>query len=153
LYAANQREPYKGWEDFRPHILKGLELFKQVAKPEKAEVLVMRYINRINLAKSEKPDSLLMFLPSGIEFSENISDYGCKAEYKFENDEKIIITSAKDNSQRGENALIFEILYIKPNPNLEIHSLSDVVETIHNRIVERFEKSITDKLRKRMEVV
>ncbi len=115
--------------------------------------VVLRYINRINLTKLEKPDSLLIFLPLGIEFSKNLSDYGCKAEYKFEGDEKIIITSAKDNSQKDENALILEILYIKPKPSLEINSLSDAVETIHNRIVERFEKSITDKLRKRMEAI
>lgn len=153
LYAANQREPYDGWEKFRPHILKGLKIFKNVAKPKKAEILAMRYINRINLTKSEKPDSLIVFLPSGIEFSENVSDYGCKAEYIFENDEKIVITSAKDNSQKGENALIIEILYIKPNPSLEIDILSETIETIHNRILEKFEKSITDKLRKRMEVV
>jgi len=153
LYAANQREPYDGWEDFRPHILKGLKLFKQVAKPKEAEILAMRYINRINITKSEKPDSLITFLPSGIEFSQNISDYGCKAEYKFENDEKIVITSAKDSSQKDKNALILEILYIKPKPSLEINSLSEAVKTIHDRIVERFEKSITDKLRKRMEDV
>jgi len=153
LYAANQREPYAGWEDFRPHILKGLELFKQVANPQTAEVLAMRYINRINLTKSEKPDSLLVFLPSGIEFAENISDYGCKAEYKFEGDEKVVITSAKDSSQTNENSLILEILYFKPKPSLDIDSLSEVVETIHSRIVERFEKSITEELRKRMEVI
>lgn len=153
LYAANQRKPYNGWKDFRPHILKGFELFKQVANPKKAEVLAVRYINRIVLKNSDKPDSLLSFLPSGIEFSKNISDYGCKAEFDYENDEKIVVTSAKDNSQEKENALILEILYFKPNPKLSLEELGKTIDIIHNRIGEKFEKAITDKLRKRMEVI
>lgn len=153
LYAANQRKPYNGWKDFRPHILKGFELFKQVAKPKKAEVLAVRYINRINLTKTDKPNSLIIFLPSGIEFSENVSDFGCKAEFGYEDDEKIVVTSAKDNLQEDENALILEILYFKPNPKLDLEELGITIDKIHNRIGEKFEKAITDKLRKRMEVI
>ena len=141
LYAANQRKPYEGWKIFRPHILKGFELFKQVANPKKAEFLAVRYINQINFSKSEKPDSLLSFLPSGIKFSENVSDYGCKAEFYFEENEKIIVTSAKDNSQKDKNALILEILYVKPNPSLNLDILGNIADKVHNRIGEKIRES------------
>jgi uncharacterized protein (TIGR04255 family) len=153
LYAANQREPYEGWGVFRPHILKGFELYKEVANPKEAEVLILRYINRIILNKSEEPSSLLIFLPSGVNFSKNLLNFGCKAEYAFEDNERITITCTKDISQKKENAVILDILYLKPKPNLDINSLESTIEKVHNRILESFEESITEELRQRMEAI
>ncbi|MEK7724593.1 MAG: TIGR04255 family protein [Acidobacteriota bacterium] len=153
LYAANQREPYQGWEVFRPHILKGFKLYSEVVNPKEAEVLILRYINRISFNKSEEPNALLVFLPSGVDFSQNLLNFGCKAEYAFEDGERITVTCAKDISQQKESAVILDILYLKPNPNLETNNLEQTIEKIHNRILERFEESITNELRKRMGVV
>ncbi len=153
LYAANQREPYQGWEIFRPHIVKGLDIYKEVANPQAAEALIMRFINRIIIDDQEAPSSLIAFLPHNLEYSNNLVNYGCKAEYKFEEEEIISITATKDITQTNINAIILEILYLKPNPSLESEELNNTIEKIHDRIGEYFEKSITDKLRVKMEVL
>jgi uncharacterized protein (TIGR04255 family) len=153
LYAANQREPYQGWQVFKPHILKGFELFEDVANPKIAEILTLRYINRLVLDEKEDPNSLFWLLPSGIKFSDNLLKFASKIEYGFENNERIVITCAKDISQETENAIILDILYVKPKPQLERIKLEKTIEKIHNRIVDKFENSIKDELRKKMEVL
>ena len=111
----------------------------------------MRYINRINIEKKEAPVSLIAFLPNNLEYSKNLVNYGCKAEYRFEEDEIISITATKDITQTKTNAIILEILYRKPKPSLENKKLSKTISKIHDRIGEYFEKSITQKLREKME--
>ena len=152
LFAANQREPYSGWEDFRPHIIKGLRIYYDIVKIQKAESLSLRYINRIEFADDELPDKLLNFLPSGIDYKKNPSNYVCRVEYDYENGEKIIIISAKEDSNVKKNSIILELLYLKPNPELNIKEIESTIDRIHENIRHHFEDLITDELRSRMEI-
>ncbi len=152
LFAANQREPYNGWENFRPHILKGLEIYYDIAKPQTAETLSIRYINRIQFNDDELPNKLIKFLPSGIAYEKNPSNYMCRVEYDYENGEKMIIISAKEDSNIKKNSIILELLYLKPNPELDITNIESTIDRIHENIRQHFENSITDELRNRMEI-
>lgn len=154
MYAANRRAPYEGWEQFRPHILAGFELYCEVAKPEQAEALVMQYINRIEVDVEQfRPSEFVVFLPPEIPYAEEVVNFICRAEQSFNDGEQIAVTSARDLSAPNGVAIVLDILYTTTQPNLEQNELASAIDKAHSRIVDAFEKSVTGKLRERMEPI
>ena len=153
LFAANRRSPYKGWETFRPHILKGFEVFAKIAKPKKASLMVLTYINRIEVDLSKNsPSDFVSFLPYEIKYADHPTNYGRHTEQQFKDGDKIVIIAGKNiDSDDGKNSIILNISYTIPEPNLEMAAFKKHLEKAHSRIIAAFEKSITDVQRKRME--
>ncbi|MBA2340580.1 MAG: TIGR04255 family protein [Pyrinomonadaceae bacterium] len=153
-YAANRRAPYEGWEKFRPHILEGLELYREIAEPEQAEALVMQYINRIEVDIPRfRPSDLVLFVPPEIKYASVVNNFVCRTEQFFDDGGQIAVTSARDLSAQNGIVVVLDILYTARQPNLEQGVLMNEVDKAHSRIVEAFEKSITDLLREGMEPV
>lgn len=150
-YAANRRAPYQGWEQFRPHLLKGLDLYREVADLEPAEALVMQYINRVEIdAAQARLSDLVLFLPPEIQYADNVNNFICRTEQSFNDGEHIAITSARDLPAQTGIAIILDILYTALQPDLQHDALVEGIEKAHSRVTEAFEKSITDALRERM---
>jgi uncharacterized protein (TIGR04255 family) len=153
LFAANRRSPYKGWESFRPHILKGFDLYSKTAKPKKASTMVLTYINRIevDLAKN-KPSEFVGFLPDEVDYADQITNFGRHTEQGFKDGDKITVIAGKNMpSDESGFAVILNISYTTPTPKLEVGAFIKNIEKAHTRIIRAFEKSITDLQRKRME--
>lgn len=153
LYAANRRKPYQGWETFLPHILKGFDLYKQVANPTKAEVLAMNYINRIDVDISKhNPSDYITFLPPSIAFADSITNLSCQTEQQFDDNDTIVVIVSRDLSEPREGvSILLNILYTTKEPNLDTNKLVETIQKAHSRVIDAFEKSITDKQRERME--
>ncbi len=153
LFAANRRSPYKGWETFRPHILKGFEIYSKTAKPKKASIMVLTYINRIEVDLSKnRPSEFVRFLPDEVDYADQLTNFGRHTEQVFNDGDKIAVIAGKNiQSDESENAVILNISYTAPTPKLEIGAFKKTIEKAHNRIIVAFEKSITDLQRERME--
>lgn len=154
LFAANRRAPYEGWEKFRPHVAQGLELYLELAKPEKAEALVMQYVNRIVLDdENQDPSQFLVFVPPTISYAERATNFICRAEQAYNTQDSIAVTSTRDQSAPGSTAIILDIVYMSLQPSLESSQLMSLIDSAHLRVTEAYEKSITESLRERMEPV
>lgn len=154
MFAANRRAPYRGWQDFRPHILQGFELYRKVANPEQADVLRMQYVNRIEVdLEQNDPSDFVKFLTPEIQYADGIDNFVCRTEQSFLDGEKIAVTSTRDLSATSGVAIILDILYTANKPSLEQGALADTIEKAHSQVVSAFEKSVTDALRERMEPV
>ncbi|MBI4852253.1 MAG: TIGR04255 family protein [Acidobacteria bacterium] len=151
LYAANRRYPYDGWENFCPHILEGFKLYNQIAKPVKAETLVLQYINRIELEEPNlDPRDFLTFVSPMIKYAEEIDNFICRTEQSYTDQERIVVTSARDLSSEKMAAVILDISYIILNPDLELPALEQLIRKAHDAVGNAFEKSITPKQQERM---
>lgn len=154
MFAANRRSPYQGWQNFLPHILQGLEIYRKVANPEEAEVLKMQYVNRIDVdTEQNSPSDFVKFLTPEILYADGINNFVCRTEQSFIDKEQIAVTSTRDLSATKGIAIMLDILYTAAVPSLEQKPLIDTIEKAHLRVIAAFEKSITDALRERMELV
>lgn len=148
LYAANRREPYLGWENFRAHIFKGLDIYSKLAKPKKALQASLHYVNRIKF--DEDPSEYVLFVPPMFQYADTFQSFTCHTHQTFKSGDSIIVSSSKDPAVEKRPALILNIVYTTPLPSLDRKSLKTVVEKGHEVVIKAFEKSITDKQRERM---
>lgn len=153
LFAANRREPYLGWEKFRPHIFKGFDLYCTIAKPKKAEVLAMTYLNRIEISNSQSLSDYLVFMPPEVNYADKINNIACFTEQQFQDGDEISITAGRDLSVKKKLAISLNVSYQIKLPPLDKLSLQKATDKAHQRIIDAFEKSITDLQRKKMEEI
>lgn len=151
LFAANRRAPYLGWEKFRPHIFQGFELYSRIAQPKKAELLVMTYVNQIEFSDTQKASDFLVFIPPEVSYADQINNIGCFTEQVFKDGDEISITAGRDLSIKKNIAINLNIGYTIKLPSLDKNRLKEITEKAHQRIVDAFEKSITDLQKERME--
>jgi uncharacterized protein (TIGR04255 family) len=151
LFAANRRAPYLGWEKFRPHIFRGLEIYSKIGKPKSADQFLLNYVNRIELDQESSPATFINFVPPEAKYGDKPGTFACKTEQQFKNGDIIQVSTASDVTSGASSGVILNVLYIVIKPSLERKNLEGKIETAHARIVEAFEKSITDAQRKRME--
>lgn len=150
LFAANRRAPYPGWQAFRPHILKGFQLYQKLAKHKKANHMALQYVNRIEFDKKDPASSFLIFMPPEIPYADVVNAQMCNSQQSFKDGDIITVTAGLNLVEGEEPAMILNLTYNSPSPPLKLGDLMKKVDTAHERIIEAFEKSITDKQRKRM---
>ncbi len=152
LFAANIRSPYPGWEKFKPHILKGFEIYSKIAQPKKAVTLSINYVNKIEFDNNNPPLDYLIFFPPKVDYADSIDNFGCLTQQTFKNGDAITVSTARDLTP-DTMAIMLNILYTAKSPSLETNSLKQTIERAHTRVIDAFEKSITVKQRERMEVI
>lgn len=150
LFAANRRAPYAGWNEFRPHILNGLQLYQNIAKHKKANQLTLQYVNRIEFDKKNPAGAFLKFVPPEISYADVVNAQTCTSQQTFKDGSTITVTAGLNISKDEEPAMILNLTYSSPSPPLKIEALMKTVDLAHKRIITAFEKSITEKLRERM---
>lgn len=152
MYAANRRAPYLGWEKFRPHILKGWNSYAKIAKPKKAMQMTLHYVNDIAFSDTEPPSDFVMLVPPDIRYADNKSNFSCTVIETFKSGDIIQVSSGR-NPNSPELSISLNIIYVKKAPSLEQRELAEQIEACHRKIIEAYEKTITDKQRDRMEPV
>lgn len=150
MFAANRRAPYEGWQEFRPHISKGFQLYQGLAKHKKANHFALQYVNRIEFDKKEPASSFLIFMPPEISYADVVSAQMCNSQQSFKDGDMITAVAGLNLEQGEEPAMILNLTYTSPSPPLKIQELLKRVDTAHERIIVAFEKSITDRQRERM---
>lgn len=148
LFAANRRSPYNGWNEFRPHIQKGYGLYQKIAKQKKANQMVLHYVNRIEFDENHPVEDLLVFAPPNVPFAKTVNSLSTTAQYTFADGDSITVTAGLNLEAKPVMMLL--LIYASPSPPLREIELWKRLDKAHNRLVEAFEKSISDKLRDRM---
>lgn len=151
LFAANNRAPYLGWTKFKPHILKGLDVYSRIAQPKKAHTLALHYINRIEFGTDESALDYVRFCPPDIKYADSITNFLYHTQQTFNDGDMINISCTKDMESDKDRAVILNLLYVTNSPLLERVKIKQKLETAHNRILTAFENTITEKQRLRME--
>lgn len=114
----------------------------------------MQYINRIQVDVEQcRPSEFVGFIPPEISYADEVVNFICRAEQSFKDGEQIAVTSARDLSAPDGVAIVLDILYTATQPNLDQNALISLIDKAHSRISDAFEKSITNKLRERMEPI
>ena len=152
LFAANVRTPYLGWEKFKPHILKGFELYSKIARPKKALSLSINYVNKIEFDNGNSPLDYLVFFPPEVDYADKVDNFGCLTQQTFKNGDTITVSTARDLTP-NVMAVMLNILYTTKSPALELTNLKEIIEKAHTRVIDAFEKSITPKQKEGMEVI
>lgn len=154
LYAANRRSPYLGWDKFLPHILVGLEGYRKIANPVSAERLLLQYLNRIEVdVPKHSPAEYVKFITPEISYADGIHNFICQTEQTFSDEDEITVVCSRDLSQENGVALMLQIIYAVRNPPLDSNNLIELTKKAHQRVIDAFEKSITEKQQERMEPI
>ncbi|MCC7307395.1 MAG: TIGR04255 family protein [Acidobacteria bacterium] len=150
MFAANRRAPYLGWEKFRPHILKGWKEYAKLAKPKRAVQIALHYVNDIPFSVAEPPETFVKLVPPEISYAEVKKNFNCSVIESYKNGDVIQVSSSR-NIDSSELSVVLNIIYIKKAPSLDLKKLTEQLELGHRKIIEAYEKTITDKQRERMQ--
>jgi uncharacterized protein (TIGR04255 family) len=152
LLVINQLKPYSGWENFKPVILKKLNVYSEIAKPDTFKQIALRYLNQITIPKNDiqlkdyfnfypyLPEKLSQ-IPKAFNISVDLSNSNPL--------EHLSLTLTTSNINEEFFSFILEIASVYLNADiLKIGDFDSWLENAHEQIEQVFEECITDKSRK-----
>jgi len=150
LLIVNQLRPYPKWGTFKPLILKNLEIYREVAKPEGFKRILLRYINRFEFPGEsiELSDyfNYYPFIPPKIPQAHGPFHIRAEFSYKEGRDRLLMTLGTTTPDKPDVVCLTFDIFYVLAMPNnIALDQASDWIETAHEEINLAFNASITEK--------
>jgi uncharacterized protein (TIGR04255 family) len=151
LLTINHLKPYDSWEEFLPSIEKGFKAYCEIANPKGLHHINIRYINRVEIPKSNKLEDAFQIrplIPPGL--PSNIESFlvGVNLPYEDEKDTLRLQLGTINPEAPDMLTLLLEIAYIFAKP--EEIALDDVlkkVDVAHKQIEDAFERCLTDELK------
>lgn len=152
LLAINQLKPYPTWNKFKPLILKGFQIYKEISNPKAFRRIGLRYINIIEFDKqSIKLEDYFRYYPFIPNNLPPIQDsFVVRTEFPFEEGkERLILTLATViPSKQDIISIVLDIDYVMATPEyVSLNDVSEWLEKAHKEVENAFEASITDKAR------
>jgi uncharacterized protein (TIGR04255 family) len=148
LVTANVLKPYPHWSDFQPFIMKALRAYRSAGRPKSLARLALRYIDRIELPESAS--SLGSWLEAGSSdfvpgFLRDAGPGAFSRVSKQTGSSIESITVALDSSPVLALIMDTELVLLFPPEGED--ELVAVLDSLHERINEIFEGSITQHTR------
>lgn len=156
--AVNHLVPYASWEEFYPKVERAFEVYKGITTPSQFRQISLRYVNRIRLPdETVDLSQFFNFYPSATEdFGETsylAFTVGVQLSYEDSNDTiRIQLTSVHDESE-GLTAQLELHYQATEAASVELDGMPRWIRRAHDRAVDRFEHTITDRLREQFEEV
>jgi uncharacterized protein (TIGR04255 family) len=150
--AINVVKPYPSWEVFKSLIIKGLNIYREVAEPNTLSSVALRYINHINLKKnSVELEDYFDFRPQiGSKLPKDYGPISLTVQFPY-NEDTDILQMQLVHILLDPNSLSYSLdltyTHIKPG-ELDFAQIPDWLEEAHNSLESAFEGSITDNTRK-----
>ncbi|MBN2366247.1 MAG: TIGR04255 family protein [Calditrichaeota bacterium] len=150
LVSANVLMPYPGWKEFKKFIILILKKYQDAANPGKIGKITLRYIDRLDLP-AEKFQLGDWMNCGGKYLPPSLAEINEKLIYRFVrpiNRNKHLGFSLRlvcTKDEKRDITLDTEAICENPKENEDISKLLD---TLHDKIIETFEGSITEKFRK-----
>lgn len=152
LLTVNHLKPYSSWEEFLPVIESVFKSYLEVAKPEKLRHIALRYINRIEVPKtnSQLEDffRLRPLIPKNI--SEDIGTFLMGVNLLYEDVEDTLRVQLGTTDSKVPDTLIFllEITYIFSQPQaIPLGDIPRRLDIAHKYVGNTFEACLTDDLK------
>lgn len=155
LLAVNQLSPYGGWEAFKKSVDIAYNALRDVVEIKGIRVLTARYIDKIEIsAPSLLVEDYFRFRPylEGLHEGEPLDNWqafivGIQTPLDDGRDALRIQLGTVPSAPEKETFML-EIAYSLARAGaVEPSAVTEWLETAHERIVEAFERAITDKLR------
>ncbi len=153
--SVHMLRPYTKWEDFQPRIMKAIDAYREIAKPEGVTRLGLRYINRIVFSEREPMLENYFTIPPKfpvVQPPTRILAFFNRKESEFlDKPIRIVVTFADIEPKPSEGAsylLDLDIIWIRAEEPISFEELPDVMDDMKNRHRDVFESLITDKTRK-----
>ncbi len=158
LLTVNQLKPYESWEEFSPFIGKGIEAYHEIARPKGFRHIGMRYINRIEVRRSNIDlENLFRFrplIPSDLPQDIEAFLIGVNLAYENAKDTLRIQIGTVNPDAPDMIVVILEISYIFAKPEeIALKDVAKALETAHKHVENAFEICLTDELKQTFEEV
>lgn len=153
LLTVNHLKPYPGWEDFKPMISEGIQIYRDVAKPKSLKQIGLRYINKIEIPEipAEVTDyfEFYPFIPKSL--PQDHESFQSVVEFPYEKgrDKLVVILASIFPEKQNTVLILMELQYVMVMPErISLDDVPDWIEQAHEVISNAFEACITDKSRK-----
>ena len=136
-------KPYEGWGEFKPRIRNALRAFFDIVKPESVARIGLRYINFVPLTGPDytlylnSPPVIIPDLPK-------VDSFGSVTVHTYEDLVKLKISQATVDNQGTPIAVVVDLDVIWVGIETDVEETIKLVEELHSREVNAFEKLITD---------
>ena len=152
LLTVNHLKPYESWEEFSPFIEKGIEAYYEIARPKGFRHVGMRYINRIEVPRSNiNVENLFRFrplIPSDLPQDIEAFLIGVNLPYENAKDTLRIQVGTVNPDAPDMIVVIFEISYVFAKPGeIALEDVAKALETAHKHVENAFEFCLTDELK------
>jgi uncharacterized protein (TIGR04255 family) len=157
VLAISRLDPYKGWEQFRPTIMRALEAYSEVTSPKALQRAGLRYVNRITFdEKSVELSDFFDFYPFvGKSLPQDFGPFvvGIQTAYNDDlNFLRVNLASAFPPPKPLRLSVVLDIDYFLGKPEgVAIADIEQWLNQGHDRVASAFEGSIKDVLRARFE--
>lgn len=152
ILVVNHLRPYPTWSVFKGMIIDALDIYKQVAQPEGLTRIGLRYINRIDVPRSEAQiEDYLLAIPQVPEpIPQLFATWVQRVEIPFEDTNGLLALQSGSIQQPQQKELAFLLDLDFSTLRAESVALDSAliwIEQAHDRIEQAFEASITDNTR------
>ncbi len=152
LLVINQLKPYPTWKVYKEMILKALDVYRQIAQPNAFIRIGLRYINRIDVPKSQAQiEDYLLAIPQVPEpIPQLFATWVQRVEIPFEDTNGLLALQSGSIQQPQHKELAFLLDLDFSTLRAESVTLDSAlvwIEQAHDRVEQAFEASITDKTR------
>lgn len=156
LFVINQLKPYPTWNKFKPMIINGFNVYKEVANPKGFKRIGLRYINILNfpMEEIELKDYFRYYPHVPDNLPEPLGSFLTRIEFPYEKGkENLILSLGSIIPQKPDNtSLVLDLDYAMVSPEyISFDNISEWLEKAHERIENTFESCITEKLRNTFE--
>lgn len=150
LVAANVLPPYPHWADFRSFALEVISAYRESASPRKLSRMTLRYLDRVTPTESEQQlgkwlDTNCVYIPS------YLGDAGPGSLSRVTRPREDRIESVTAVYEAGDPPTVLldtELTVEQPSVAVDDNKrIGDLLDVLHERVIEVFEACITEKLR------
>lgn len=155
MVVLNQLAPYPRFADWEPKVYEAVNLYRELANPGRVVRIGLRYVNQIAI-KGEKIDLKKYFLiypqiPQ--ELMKTYNAFLTQVQTERSGHLLMILLESTGPTSENESAFLLDIYdIIEPKGGLSFDNLKKEINIAHGNAVDAFENSITDELRKLLEV-
>ncbi len=145
--SAHSLRPYMNWERYRPTIEQVYRLYVAARRPSQLQRIGLRYINRFEVGADGVPAAVVVGAPP-VKAAPipALREHVHRDEHEWDDGARVTIVTV---SARVEDRLVLVVdLDVSAVPEVEVDdhaAVLSIVEDLHNRERDVFEKVVTDK--------
>ncbi len=153
MLAVNRLRPYKGWEAFRPSILRGYNAYRAVSPGATLQSVTLRYINRITFSMTTlNLEHYFRFYPRlDIGDMQDYSNFFSAVQVPFKGNRDVLtlmLATPLESQPEHTIAVDLDLGYQLRQPeSIPLDGIPDWIDQAHAHIEHIFEECITDELR------
>lgn len=149
LVVVNQLRPYPAFEEWRPQILEGLDLYRELARPSEVNRIGLRYLNQIVIPEAEvsmeRYFQLYPELPKTLGSVHGSFMLRIELPTESPGHELVATFGSAPRDREGTQAFVLDLYDVARSPDFD--AVPGQIEAAHAHIERAFEAILTDATR------